>query len=56
MPRKLIKAEYLTSRVEPAIKAQIEALAHKERRTISQTVALLIEQPLQARQSKEQAA
>lgn len=56
MPRKSLKAQYLTTRVDATTKAQIQAIARTERRTLSQVVALLVEAALQARQSTEKVA
>ena len=52
----MVKRKHLTTRVEAPIKKQVEEIAVKERRTISQVVSLLIIEALQARQSKGQAA
>ncbi len=54
MPRKSIKGQYLTTRVDAATKARIKRIALAENRTLSQVVALLVESALQARRSKEQ--
>lgn len=50
------KVHHLTTRVEPKIRRDVEEVAIKERRTLSQMVSVLILEALEARNSKEQAA
>jgi len=53
---KQAKVQHLTTRVEPKIRRDVEEVAIKERRTLSQMVSVLILEALEARNSKEQAA
>ena len=50
------KEETITCRVEPKVKRLVAKIAAEERRTISTVTAFLLEEALQARQSKGQAA
>jgi len=50
------KEETVTCRVQPSIKRQLSKIAEQEKRSISSLAAILLEQALNARQSKEQAA
>lgn len=52
----MAEKQYLATKVEPKLKQGVKELARRECRTVSQTVALLLTEALQARQSKEQAA
>lgn len=50
---RMAEKQYLATKVEPKVKQGVRELARKEQRTMSQTVALLLVEALQARQSKE---
>jgi hypothetical protein len=52
----MAERQYLATKVEPKVKQSVRELARREQRTMSQTVALLLVEALQQRQSKEQGA
>lgn len=49
------KVATVTCRVEPKIKRQLEDIANADRRSISSLATILLEEALQARNSKETA-
>jgi hypothetical protein len=49
----MAEKQHLATKVEPKVKQGVRELARREQRTMSQTVALLLIEALQARQSKE---